>query len=102
MLDRCACLTVTVAAGTRIQRGSCPLLPNGAVVAYPSHSGEVLWRDAVTHSAENVGTAEAPYYAVELKDTPHERHTELVARSRSGGDGEPRHGVHAVNGRGAS
>ena len=42
-------------------------LPNGSVVAYPSHTGDVLWRDAVTHSAENVGTTEAHYYAVELK-----------------------------------
>ena len=45
-------------------------LPNGTVVAYPSHSGDVLWRDAVTHSAENVGTTEAHYYAVELKEAP--------------------------------
>jgi quercetin dioxygenase-like cupin family protein len=43
-------------------------LPDGTVVAYPSHAGDVLWRDAVTHSAENVGTTEAHYYAVELKD----------------------------------
>jgi quercetin dioxygenase-like cupin family protein len=43
-------------------------LPNGTVVAYPSHTGDVMWRDAVTHSAENVGTTEAHYYAVELKD----------------------------------
>lgn len=46
-------------------------LPDGTVVAYPSHAGDVLWRDAVTHSAENVGTTEAHYYAVELKDKPH-------------------------------
>jgi len=45
-------------------------LPDGTVVAYPSHAGDVLWRDAVTHSGENVGTTEAHYYAVELKDTP--------------------------------
>ena len=43
-------------------------LPNGTVVGYPSHAGDVLWRDAVTHAAENVGTTEAHYYAVELKD----------------------------------
>lgn len=42
-------------------------LPNGTVVAYPAHAGDVLWRDAVTHSAENVGATEAHYYAVELK-----------------------------------
>ena len=46
-------------------------LPNGTVVAYPSHAGDVMWRDAVTHSGENVGATEAHYYAVELKDTPH-------------------------------
>lgn len=45
-------------------------LPNGTAVMYPSHAGDVLWRDAVTHSAENVGTTEAHYYAVELKDAP--------------------------------
>ena len=45
-------------------------LPNGSVVAYPAHAGDVLWRDAVTHAAENVGTTEAHYYAVELKDSP--------------------------------
>jgi beta-alanine degradation protein BauB len=43
-------------------------LPNGTVFMYPSHTGDVLWRDAVTHSAENVGRTEAHYYAVELKD----------------------------------
>ena len=46
-------------------------LPNGTVVAYPSHAGDVMWRDAVTHSGENVGATEAHYYAVELKDAPH-------------------------------
>ena len=45
-------------------------LPDGKVVTYPSHTGEVLWRDAVTHSAENVGATEAHYYAVELKGAP--------------------------------
>jgi quercetin dioxygenase-like cupin family protein len=45
-------------------------LPNGTVVAYPSHAGDVLWREAVTHSAENIGSTAAHYYAVELKDPP--------------------------------
>ena len=45
-------------------------LPDGMGVAYPAHRGDVLWRDAVTHSGENVGTTEAHYYAVELKDAP--------------------------------
>ena len=42
-------------------------LPNGSVLMYPSHAGDVLWRDAVTHAAENIGSTEAHYYAVELK-----------------------------------
>jgi hypothetical protein len=45
-------------------------LPNGVVVVHASRTGDVLWRDAVTHSAENAGTTEADYYAVELKDAP--------------------------------
>ena len=45
-------------------------LPNGTAVMYPSHAGDVLWRDAVTHSGENIGTTEAHYYAVELKEPP--------------------------------
>jgi beta-alanine degradation protein BauB len=45
-------------------------LPNGTVVVHASRTGDGLWRDAVTHLAENVGTTEAHYYAVELKDAP--------------------------------
>jgi len=42
-------------------------LPDGTSVAYPSKQGDVMWRDAVTHSGENVGSTEAHYLAVELK-----------------------------------
>jgi quercetin dioxygenase-like cupin family protein len=42
-------------------------LPDGTSVAYPSRKGDVMWRDAVTHSGENVGSTEAHYLAVELK-----------------------------------
>ena len=45
-------------------------LPDGTSVAYPSKKGDVIWRDAVTHSGENVGSTEAHYLAVELKDCP--------------------------------
>jgi quercetin dioxygenase-like cupin family protein len=45
-------------------------LPDGTSVAYPSKQGDVMWRDAVTHSGENVGSTEAHYLAVELKGCP--------------------------------
>ena len=45
-------------------------LPDGTTVAYPSKKGDVMWRDAVTHAGENVGTTEAHYLAVELKNCP--------------------------------
>ena len=45
-------------------------LPDGTSVAYPSRNGDVMWRDAVTHSGENVGSTEAHYLAVELKGCP--------------------------------
>jgi hypothetical protein len=45
-------------------------LPDGTSVAYPSKKGDVMWRDAVTHSGENVGPTEAHYLAVELKGCP--------------------------------
>jgi quercetin dioxygenase-like cupin family protein len=41
---------------------------DGTVTTHPSVKGDVLWRDAVTHSAENVGGTEAHYLAVELKN----------------------------------
>jgi len=45
-------------------------LPDGTSVAYPSRKGDVMWREAVAHSGENVGSTEAHYLAVELKDCP--------------------------------
>jgi len=45
-------------------------LPDGTSVAYPAKKGDVIWREAVTHSGENVGSTEAHYLAVELKDCP--------------------------------
>jgi quercetin dioxygenase-like cupin family protein len=33
-------------------------------------NGQVLWREATTHDAENVGTTEGHAYAVELKQNP--------------------------------
>jgi len=45
-------------------------LPDGTSVAYPSKKGDVIWREPVTHSGENVGSTEAHYLAVELKDCP--------------------------------
>jgi quercetin dioxygenase-like cupin family protein len=41
--------------------------PDGAVAAHDYHTGDLAWRDAVTHAAENVGTTEAHVIAVELK-----------------------------------
>jgi quercetin dioxygenase-like cupin family protein len=41
--------------------------PDGVVAEHDSHAGELTWRDAVTHEAENVGTSEAHAIAVELK-----------------------------------
>jgi hypothetical protein len=43
-------------------------LPDGASVAYAVKKEDVIWREAVTHSGENVGSTEAHYLAVELKD----------------------------------
>ena len=39
----------------------------GTVDTHSSLQGDVTWRDALTHSAENVGTTEAHAWAVELK-----------------------------------
>jgi len=46
-------------------------LPDGTLASHPSHTGDVFWRDALTHSVENVGTTEAHYYSIELKDPAH-------------------------------
>jgi quercetin dioxygenase-like cupin family protein len=44
-------------------------LPDGSSSEHRSLKGDVLWRDAVTHAAENVGPTEAHYLAVELKSS---------------------------------
>jgi beta-alanine degradation protein BauB len=41
--------------------------PDGAVTVHDYHAGDLTWRDAVTHAAENVGTTEVHAIAVELK-----------------------------------
>jgi quercetin dioxygenase-like cupin family protein len=40
---------------------------NGQPSAVKVTNGQVIWRDATTHDAENVGPTEAHAYAVELK-----------------------------------
>lgn len=42
-------------------------LPNGASAEASSRAGEALWRDPVTHRAENVGSSEAHSLLVEPK-----------------------------------
>ena len=42
-------------------------MADGTVAAHASLKGDLTWRDALTHSAENVGSTEAHYLAVELK-----------------------------------
>ena len=43
------------------------MLPNGSVSEASFKAGEVHWRDATTHAAENIGTTEFTALAVELK-----------------------------------
>jgi beta-alanine degradation protein BauB len=43
------------------------MLPNGSVSEASFKAGEVHWRDATTHAAENMGTTEFTALAVELK-----------------------------------
>jgi|SRR5687767_10725956 len=42
-------------------------LSDGKSAATPSKAGDVLWREATTHTVENVGTTEARALAIELK-----------------------------------
>lgn len=44
--------------------------PDGSTVTHPSRAGDVTWRDPLTHAAENIGTTEAHYLSVELKNCP--------------------------------
>jgi hypothetical protein len=43
------------------------MLPNGPVSEASFKAGEVHWRDATTHAAENIGTTEFTALALELK-----------------------------------
>ena len=45
-------------------------LADGRVSANPSIQGEVKWNDPLTHKVENIGTTEAHYLSVELKNCP--------------------------------
>ena len=42
-------------------------LPDGTSNTHASATGDVAWRDNVTHAIENIGTTEAHAYALELK-----------------------------------
>jgi len=42
-------------------------LPDGTSVTHTSVTGDVAWRDNVTHAIENIGSTEAHAYAIELK-----------------------------------
>jgi hypothetical protein len=44
--------------------------PSGKVSQTPRVTGQVLWRESTTHTAENVGKTEARALAVELKPCP--------------------------------
>ena len=41
--------------------------PDGLITVHEGHAGDLIWRDAVTHAAENIGTSEVHVIAVELK-----------------------------------
>jgi hypothetical protein len=45
-------------------------LADGSVSASPSIQGEVEWDDPLIHKVENIGTTEAHYLSVELKNCP--------------------------------
>jgi len=42
-------------------------LPDGSSATHSSVTGDVAWRDNVTHAIENIGSTEAHAYAIELK-----------------------------------
>jgi hypothetical protein len=44
--------------------------PDGSAKTRASVKGDVMWRDALTHTGENVGSTEAHFLAVELKNCP--------------------------------
>jgi hypothetical protein len=44
--------------------------PDGSTATRTSTNGDVTWRDPLTHAVENVGSTEAHYLSVELKNCP--------------------------------
>jgi quercetin dioxygenase-like cupin family protein len=44
--------------------------PDGSTTIRTSKEGDVTWRDPLTHMGENIGSTEAHYFAVELKNCP--------------------------------
>lgn len=44
--------------------------PDGAATIRTTMNGDLTWRDGVTHMGENVGSTEAHFIAVELKNCP--------------------------------
>jgi quercetin dioxygenase-like cupin family protein len=42
-------------------------LPDGSTNTHTAKTGDVAWRDSVTHALENTGSTDARAYAVELK-----------------------------------
>jgi hypothetical protein len=44
--------------------------PDGTTATRTSTNGDVTWRDPLTHAVENVGSTEAHYLSVELKNCP--------------------------------
>ncbi|MBV8034209.1 hypothetical protein [Roseateles sp.] len=44
-------------------------LPDGKTLVAENKAGDVFWEEAVRHSVENLGGADARAYMIELKDT---------------------------------
>ena len=44
--------------------------PEGRVTEVEHKSGDIMWREAVTHASENIGSTDAHILAIELKDPP--------------------------------
>ena len=44
--------------------------PDGTTATRTSTNGDVTWRDPLTHAVENVGSTDAHYLSVELKNCP--------------------------------
>lgn len=44
--------------------------PDGRFTEVEHKSGDIIWRDAVKHASENIGSTDAHILAIELKDPP--------------------------------